>query len=249
MRTYDFAAGEVLLIDKPLTWTSFDAVNRVKYQITRRLKIKAKVGHAGTLDPLATGLLIICTGKFTKRLDSFQAQEKEYTGTIVVGATTPCCDLEKPVDAWFETAHISDELLHRTAMQFMGKQTQVPPVFSAIRVNGKRAYEHARSGRETTMPPREVEIPAFDITGIRRITDEQGHALIEVDFRVACSKGTYIRSLARDFGQALGAGGHLSALRRTKIGEFDVKDAITTAQFMELMEEMEKSLNVDGDTA
>jgi tRNA pseudouridine55 synthase len=249
IRQFDFAAGEVLLIDKPLTWTSFDAVNRIKHQITRRLKIKAKVGHAGTLDPLATGLLIVCTGKFTKRLEGFQAQEKEYTGTIVVGATTPCCDLEKPVDAWFETAHISDELLWQTAQQFTGTQMQVPPVFSAIRIKGKRAYELARSGRETEMPPRQVEIPAFDVTAIRRITHEQGHALIEVDFRVACSKGTYIRSLARDFGLALGAGGHLSALRRTKIGEFDVADAITPEQFMALMEEMEKTLNTAGDTA
>jgi tRNA pseudouridine55 synthase len=246
-RTYDFAAGEVLLIDKPLTWTSFDAVNRIKYQITRRLKIKAKVGHAGTLDPLATGLLIICTGKFTKRLDSFQAQEKEYTGTIVVGATTPCCDLEKPVDAWFDTAHITDELLYRTALQFMGKQQQVPPVFSAIRVNGKRAYEHARKGRDTTMPPREVEIPAFDITAIRRTTGEQGHVLIEVDFRVVCSKGTYIRSLARDYGQALQAGAHLSALRRTKIGECDVANAITPEQFMELMAEIEAQNKMAGE--
>lgn len=248
-RTYDFIAGEVLLIDKPLTWTSFDVVNRVKYQVTRRLKLKAKVGHAGTLDPLATGLLIVCTGKFTKRLDSFQAQQKEYTGTIVVGATTPCCDLEKPVDAWFDTAHITDELLHRTAMQFMGSQVQVPPVFSAVRVNGKRAYQLARSGRETTMPPREVEIPAFDITAIRRTTDAQGHALIEVDFRVVCSKGTYIRSLARDYGQALQAGAHLSALRRTKIGEFDVASAITPEQFMELMTEVEAQLQAAGEAA
>ncbi|MCU0435670.1 MAG: tRNA pseudouridine(55) synthase TruB [Bacteroidia bacterium] len=242
-RQYDFAAGEVLLIDKPLTWTSFDVVNRVKHQITRRLKIKAKVGHAGTLDPLATGLLIICTGKFTKRLDSFQAQEKEYTGTIVIGATTPCCDLEKPIDAWYGTAHITDELLHQTAAQFTGTQTQVPPVFSAVRVNGKRAYEHARSGRETTMPPRQVEIPVFELTAIRRTTAENGHALVEVDFRVECSKGTYIRSLARDYGQALQSGAHLSALRRTKIGEFSVSGAITPEAFMEVMKEMEEEMS------
>jgi tRNA pseudouridine55 synthase len=239
MRNYDFAAGEVLLIDKPHGWTSFDAVNRIKHQVKRFLNQKVKVGHAGTLDPLATGLLIICTGKFTKRLDSFQAQEKEYTGTIVVGATTPCCDLELPIDAWFETAHITDEQLHSTAKTFTGKQLQTPPVFSAVRINGKRAYEHARSGRETTMPPREVEVPEFEITRIERKTGEAGHPVIEADFRIVCSKGTYIRSLARDFGLAMGSGAHLRALRRTRIGEFWVNDAITPKTFGEIIAELE----------
>lgn len=246
-RNYDFATGEVLLIDKPHGWTSFDAVNRIKHQVKRLLGQKVKVGHAGTLDPLATGLLIICTGKFTKRLDSFQAQEKEYTGTILIGATTPCCDLELPIDNWFETSHISDEQLHQSAQSFTGKQLQTPPVFSAVRVNGKRAYEHARSGRETTMPPREVEIPAFELTRIDR-KEVDGHSVIEVDFRVECSKGTYIRSLARDFGAALGSGAHLTALRRTRIGEFWVKDALTPAQFSEIVKEMEDAAAADSST-
>lgn len=245
-RTYDFAAGELLLIDKPHGWTSFDVVNRIRYQVKRVVPGKPKVGHAGTLDPLATGLLILCTGKFTKQIDSYQAQEKEYTGTFVLGATTPCCDLELPVDAWWPTAHLTDAHLQEATVPFTGPILQVPPVFSAVRVGGKRAYEHARAGRETTMPPRQVDVSEFELTRITRTTSalNPGHALIEVDFRIVCSKGTYIRSLARDFGLALGSGAHLSALRRTRIGAFRVEDGITPAQFIELVNQLTASQGV-----
>jgi tRNA pseudouridine55 synthase len=227
----DFVAGEVLLLDKPYQWTSFDVVNRIKYQLRHQLGTKVKVGHAGTLDPLATGLLIVCTGRFTRRIEEFQAQEKEYTGTFIVGATTPCCDLEKQPDTWYPTAHISDEQLHSTTRQFTGSIQQIPPVFSAVRVKGKRAYDLARSGQtDTVMPSRTIEITAFELTRIQRTSSEDG-IFIEVDFRVVCSKGTYIRSLARDFGLALSSGAYLGALRRTRIGNFHVNDSLDPATF------------------
>ncbi len=222
---FDFAAGAVLLIDKPLEWTSFDAVNRIRAMLKRYLNLKLKVGHAGTLDPLATGLLVICTGKFTKRIDEFQAQEKEYTGTFVVGATTPSFDLEHPVDFHFPVAHITDEMIREATKQFTGAIEQSPPLFSAIKVEGKRAYELARKGDGTLLPPRKVEIREFEITRIER-KDE----LIEIGFRVSCSKGTYIRSLARDFGKALNSGAYLGELRRTRIGNFRVEDGMTIDQ-------------------
>jgi tRNA pseudouridine55 synthase len=225
-RKFDFAAGEVLLIDKPLKWTSFDAVNRIRGMLKRSLGMKLKVGHAGTLDPLATGLLVICTGKFTKRIDEFQAQEKEYTGTFVAGATTPSFDLEHEVDFRFPVAHITDEMIHTAAEKFTGDIEQVPPVFSAIKVDGKRAYALARKGIDSIMPPRQVNIREFDITRIERKEN-----LIEIDFRVSCSKGTYIRSLARDFGIALGSGAYLGSLRRTRIGDFRIEDAMTVEEF------------------
>jgi tRNA pseudouridine55 synthase len=183
---------------------------------------KFKIGHAGTLDPLATGLLIICTGKFTKKITEIQAQLKEYTGTIVVGATTPSYDLETEINATFPINHISDELIQKTTQQFLGEIDQKPPVFSAIKKEGIRLYEHARAGEEVEITSRKTTIYEFEITRI---------ALPEIDFRVRCSKGTYIRSLAYDFGNALQSGGHLSALRRTKIGDFDVKNAVTPAVF------------------
>ena len=215
----DFEAGAVLLFDKPLRWTSFDLVKKVR-GITR---VK-KVGHAGTLDPLATGLLIICTGKKTKEIDTFQAQIKEYTGTFFIGATTPCYDMEQPVDKVYETAHITEEMIRETAKQFTGSIDQTPPPHSAVKIDGKRAYDLARAGKEVDVKSRTIEIETFEITGI---------ALPVVSFRVVCSKGTYIRSLAHDFGKALGSGAYLSSLVRTRIGEFRLDDAITIDAFSE----------------
>lgn len=219
----DFLEGQVVLIDKPLHWSSFQAVNKVKWSLKKHLGLKKiKVGHAGTLDPLASGLLIICTGKFTKRIPELQGMEKEYTGTFHLGATTPSYDLETEVNATFPTAHIDEELIHKTVEQFLGEIDQKPPVFSAIKKDGKRLYEHARKGEEVEIASRKTTIHEFEITRI---------ALPEVDFRVVCSKGTYIRSLAHDFGIALQSGAHLTALRRTKIGAFDVDNAISPQDF------------------
>lgn len=233
MKTYDFIAGEVLLIDKPLTWTSFDVVNKIRGMLKHKLGVRLKVGHAGTLDPLATGLLIICTGKQTKNIDSYQAQEKEYTGTFVVGGTTPCFDLEKPVDTFFPVNHIRKEDVDEVVKKLTGELDQVPPVFSAIRVEGKRSYENARKGIAEEPPPRRITIREFEITAFRHVPNEthpEGQFL-EFDFRVVCSKGTYIRSLARDFGVALGSGAYLSKLVRTKIGQFKLEDATTIEAF------------------
>ena len=216
--------GQVLLIDKPLTWSSFKAVNKLKYALKRHYDLpkKFKIGHAGTLDPLATGLLIICTGKFTKRITEIQAQAKEYTGTITVGATTPSYDLETEVDATFPTDHITEALINETVQQFLGEIDQKPPVFSAIKKDGKRLYEHARAGEEVEIKARKTTIHEFEITRI---------ALPEIDFRIKCSKGTYIRSIAYDFGLALQSGGHLTALRRTKIGDYSVENSVTPEVF------------------
>lgn len=211
---FDFAGGEILLLDKPLTWTSFDVVRKVKYA----LRI-AKIGHAGTLDPLATGLLILCTGKKTKQIDQIQAQEKEYTGTLRLGQTTPSCDLETAVDAERPFAHLSAADLEAAKTGFLGLIEQTPPLFSAVKVGGQRAYELARQGStETVIKSKTVDIKAFELTRI---------ALPEVDFRVVCSKGTYIRSLARDLGEALGCGAHLTRLVRTRIGEYRLADALS----------------------
>jgi tRNA pseudouridine55 synthase len=220
----DYLEGQILLIDKPLTWTSFQAVNKLKYILKREYNLpkKFKIGHAGTLDPLATGLLIICTGKFTKRITEIQSQAKEYTGTITVGATTPSYDLETEVNATFSTEHITEELIQETVKQFMGEIDQKPPVFSAIKKDGKRLYEHARAGEEVEIAFRKTTIHEFEITRI---------ALPEIDFRVVCSKGTYIRSLAFDFGKALNSGAYLSVLRRTKIGDYSVTNAIVADAF------------------
>lgn len=204
--------GEILLIDKPYGWTSFQAVKKVKWL----LKAK-KVGHAGTLDPLATGLLILCTEKKTKEIESIQAQEKEYTGTITVGATTPSYDMETQPNEFFPFEHITKELIDATLPQFIGDITQIPPLFSAIKVDGQRAYTLARQGSDHELKSRVVNVREFEITRIE---------LPEIDFRVSCSKGTYIRSLAFDFGKALNSGAYLSALRRTKIGDYAVENAV-----------------------
>lgn len=220
----DFLQGQILLIDKPLTWSSFQAVNKLKYVLKRKYDLpkKFKIGHAGTLDPLATGLLIVCTGKFTKMIPDIQGQAKEYTGTIVLGATTPSYDMETDVDATFPTEHITAELIEATLQQFLGEIDQKPPVFSAIKKDGKRLYEHAREGSEVEIEARKTTIYEFEITRM---------ALPEIDFRVKCSKGTYIRSLAYDFGKALQSGGYLSVLRRTKIGDYSVEKGITPEAF------------------
>ncbi len=228
---YDFHTGELLLIDKPYGWTSFQAVNKVRHAIKNHPslvrdgnKSKPKVGHAGTLDPLATGLLILCTGKKTRDIASLMGMEKEYTGTIMLGATTPCFDLEKPIDHHFPTGHITDEMILDAAAEFTGTQMQVPPVYSAVMIGGRRAYDIARSGETAEIRPREVTVSVFEITRI---------AIPELDFRIVCSKGTYIRSLARDIGTALGSGGHLTALCRTRIGSFKLGEAVTPQVFSE----------------
>lgn len=224
----DYKAGQVLLIDKPLEWTSFQAVNKLRWHIRQRFHIKKiKVGHAGTLDPLATGLLIICTGKQTKSINEYQSQIKEYTGTFTVGGTTPSYDLESEVNETFPTEHITDELIHKTTEQFIGTIQQRPPIFSALKKDGKRLYELARKGETVDIPTREITIDEFEITNIN---------LPKVEFRVVCSKGTYIRSLAFDFGKALNSGAHLSALRRTKIGDYTVENAVSIETFIENLE-------------
>ncbi|NBL64624.1 tRNA pseudouridine(55) synthase TruB [Flavobacterium sp. NST-5] len=225
----DFLEGQILLIDKPLQWTSFQAVNKLKWVLKSKLKLKKiKIGHAGTLDPLASGLLIVCTGKFTKKIPELQGQSKEYTGTFTVGATTPSYDLETEIDQRFPTVHISENLIHDTVNLFLGEIDQKPPIFSALKKDGVRLYEHARAGETVEIAARKTTIHEFEITRI---------ALPEIDFRVKCSKGTYIRSLAFDFGKALRSGAHLSALRRTKIGDYHVENGIGLEDFERLISE------------
>lgn len=220
----DYLNGQVLLIDKPLNWTSFQVVNKLRWEIKRAFGLKKiKVGHAGTLDPLATGLLVICTGKMTKQIDQFQAQEKEYTGTFVLGSTTPSFDLETEIDRQYPTSHLTKPIILETAAQFVGDIQQAPPVFSAIKKDGKRLYEFARAGEEVTIKTRKVTIQEFEITNINGL---------HIDFRVVCSKGTYIRSLAHDFGNALNSGAHLYQLRRTKIGELKIEDSLSIEAFI-----------------
>ncbi len=208
--------GRLLLINKPLRWTSFDVVNKLRY----KLKIK-KIGHAGTLDPLATGLLIICTGKMTKRIDEYQAQEKEYTGKFVIGQTTPSFDLETEVTAPIDISGIIDLQIQEASKKFIGILQQIPPAHSAIKVDGKRSYELARQGKEVELRPREVTVSEFEITSIEKPI---------IGFRIVCSKGTYIRSLARDFGNELGVGAYLAELCRTRIGNYKLQQAITVDQ-------------------
>ncbi|QDW19121.1 tRNA pseudouridine(55) synthase TruB [Flavobacterium sp. KBS0721] len=231
MTPEDYLNGQILLIDKPLKWSSFQAVNKLKYLLINKVGLpkKFKIGHAGTLDPLATGLLLICTGKFTKRITELQGQAKEYTGTFYIGATTPSYDLETEIDETYSTSHIDEALIHETVKQFLGEIDQKPPIFSAIKKDGVRLYEHARAGETIEIESRKTTIHEFEITRI---------ALPEIDFRIVCSKGTYIRSIAYDFGKAMHSGSHLTVLRRTKIGDYDVKDAIDVTLF-------EESLNLE----
>lgn len=225
---FDFLAGELLLVNKPLDWTSFDVVNKIRYTIKHKLGIKKiKVGHAGTLDPRATGLLIICTGKATKTLEGYQGLGKTYTGTITLGATTPSYDAETEVDQTHPIAHIDDLLLDKTREQFVGEQEQYPPAFSAIKKDGVRAYLKARKGEKVVLKSRTIQIYEFDFTFVD---------LPKVGFQVSCSKGTYIRSLAHDFGKLLGSGGYLSELCRTQIGKHLLQDAWQLEDLLEAIE-------------
>lgn len=217
---FNFADGEMLLIDKPLTWTSFDVVGKVRNSLK---PLKLKVGHAGTLDPLATGLLIVCTGKLTKKIDAYQAEDKEYTGTITLGGTTPSYDLETEIDETFPIDHISEQMIFDAAKTFEGDIQQFPPAHSAIKINGERVYEKARRGEEVEIKSRQVRINSFEIEKIE---------LPNVYFRISCSKGTYIRSLAYDFGKVLHSGSHLSSLRRTKSGDYHVENAWNLEQLI-----------------
>lgn len=227
MTAEEFQNGQVFLIDKPLNWTSFQVVNKMKWLLKSKLDLKKiKIGHAGTLDPLATGLLMVCTGKFTKNISKLQAQTKEYTGTFYVGATTPSFDLETEIDLTFPTDHINDEVIEAARKQFIGEIDQQPPIYSAIKKDGVRLYEHARAGTEVEIAFRKTTIFEFELTRIE---------LPEIDFRVVCSKGTYIRSLAYDFGKALHSGAHLTALRRTKSGDYNVADGLSIEEFESLI--------------
>jgi len=244
-----FQIGQYILIDKPLTWTSFDVVNKVRWLIRQEYKIKKlKVGHAGTLDPLATGLLILCTGKFTKLINDVQTQEKEYTGIITLGATTASYDLEKPVDIEYPTEHITEDLIKEVAKSFIGEQEQSAPMHSAKKIDGKRAYEYAREGEEVVIKSNTINIKEFEV----QVCDFAGNEMLEdskinqeppyqngihVRFRIVCSKGTYIRAIARDMGERLSSGGYLSKLVRTKIGDFNVAEAITIEEVGSLFDE------------
>ncbi len=221
----DFIKGEILYFNKPLTWTSFNLVARVRYHLTRKHKVKKmKVGHAGTLDPLATGVMIVCTGKATKRIEEFQYQTKEYIATIQLGATTPSYDLEKEIDATYPWEHITREQVEETLQRFVGEIQQVPPAFSACKVDGARAYDLARKGKEVDLKPKLLVIDEIELLECN---------LPEIRIRVVCSKGTYIRALARDIGEALDSGGHLTGLIRTRIGDIRVEDCLDIEQFPE----------------
>lgn len=215
----DFLEGEVIAIDKPYEWTSFGLVAKVRWLLTQHLGRKIKVGHAGTLDPLATGVVLLCTGKATKRIDELQAQTKEYTATLRLGATTPSFDLEHDIDATYPTAHITEEAVREALCRFKGSIEQVPPAFSACKIEGKRAYKMARKGQDVVLSPKLIRIDEIELTGCR-LPDE-------IDIRVVCGKGTYIRALAREIGLALGSGAHLTALRRTRVGDYRVEDCMT----------------------
>ena len=224
---WDFEQGEILAFDKPLRWTSFDLVAKIRYNLCRKLGTKKlKVGHTGTLDPLATGVVIICTGKKTKLIEQLQYDVKEYVATLQLGATTPSYDLEKDIDATYPTDHITRSLIDKTIPEFLGEQWQVPPIFSAVQINGKRAYEFARKGESVELKPKllvidEIEVLSFDETSM------------QLTLRIVCSKGTYIRALARDIGERLHSGAHLIALRRTRVGDIRVEDCLTIERFLD----------------
>lgn len=228
----NFQAGQVLAFDKPYEWTSFALVAKVRWLISRRIGGKIKVGHAGTLDPLATGVMVICTGKATKRIEQLQAGVKEYVATLKLGATTPSFDLEHPVDATYPTAHITEQLVREVLPRFEGEIMQIPPVFSACKVEGKRAYDLARKGKEVELRAKPLRIDEIELTDCRLENQE-------ITLRIVCSKGTYIRALARDIGQALGSGAHLTALRRTRVGDCSVEKCFTIETFEKWLAEQE----------
>jgi tRNA pseudouridine55 synthase len=232
----EFSEGSTIIVDKPLTWTSFDVVNKIRWNLKQALKVKKiKVGHAGTLDPLASGLLILCIGKHTKLIDSIMVGEKTYTGTILLGKTTPSYDLESEFNQEFETNHITDELLESVRLTFLGEIQQVPPIFSAKQIDGQRAYDLARAGKEVELKPNTVHISDFKITNNR---------FPEIDFEISCSKGTYIRSIAHDFGKSLNSGGTLIELRRTKSGDFSINDAKSVDEWIEIIRKPTSEINI-----
>ena len=266
----DFQAGEILFIDKPYRWTSFDVVNKVRWLLCKRLGTKKlKVGHAGTLDPLATGVMIVCTGRATKRIDELQAHTKEYVATLRLGATTPSFDLEHPIDAYYPTGHITRELIETTLQQFLGRIEQIPPAYSAVKVDGKRAYDLARKEKDVELKPKILVIDEIELldyrptpegspialpakeeslprTGMRRkafltspAAPDDSVDYPSITLRIVCSKGTYIRALARDIGQALGSGAHLTALRRTRIGNVHIDDCLSMLDFPQWLESQE----------
>jgi len=231
VKAAEFQEGQILLIDKPVEWTSFDVVNKLRWQLKNKLKVKKiKVGHAGTLDPLATGLLVLCTGKFTKKIEGLTADHKTYTGTILLGKTTPSYDLETEYDAEFPTEHITEQLLDEVRLSFLGKQLQTPPIFSAKQIDGKRAYEFAREGKEVELKQNPIEVFDFEL---------DSSELPRLHFSIRCSKGTYIRSIASDLGKQLNSGGTLIELRRTASGDFDIKEALTIEEAIQLIEKSE----------
>ena len=230
---WDFVEGEILAFDKPLHWTSFDLVAKVRYALCKKLgRKKLKVGHSGTLDPLATGVVVVCTGKKTKLIEALQYDVKEYEATLQLGATTASYDMEQPVNATFPTSHINEQLIAQTIPSFLGEQWQTPPMYSAVWVNGKRAYELARQGEEVDLKPKLLVIDAIDVLCFDAST-------MQLTIRVVCSKGTYIRALARDIGERLGSGAYLTALRRTRVGQIDVKDCYTIDDFLSQLKEYE----------
>ena len=229
----DFQEGEVLFVKKPYQWTSFALVNKVRWKITQTLKHKIKVGHAGTLDPLATGVMILCTGKATKRIEEFQYQTKEYIATLKLGETTPCFDMELPVDGFFPTEHITRELIEKVIPTYKGEIWQVPPTYSAVKVDGKRAYDYARNGEKIELKPKLLVIDEIEVLHF---------ALPELKIRVVCSKGTYIRALARDIGEALGSGAHLTALERTRIGDVTLENCYELDNLLEEIENHKSTL-------
>lgn len=229
----NFQEGEILFFDKPLRWTSFDVVSKIRWQLSRRLGVKRlKVGHAGTLDPLATGVMVVCTGRATKRIDELQAEVKEYVATLQLGATTPCFDLEKPVDQTYPTEHITEELVREALARFLGRIEQVPPAYSACKVDGKRAYDLARKGEEVELKPKVLVIDEIEL-------QDFNFATMQATIRVVCSKGTYIRALARDIGLALGSGAHLVSLRRTRVGNVRVEDCMQVEDFPAWLDKQE----------
>jgi len=235
MSQHDFQLGELLLVNKPLNWTSFDAVNKLRYEIKRKLGVKKiKVGHAGTLDPLADGLLIICTGKKTKEIETFMGMPKTYSGTITLGATTPSYDLETEIDHFFSIEELSEEAVRSEALKMVGFSDQAPPIFSAKKIQGQKAYDLARAGEEVILKPKRIEIISFDIISCE---------LPLVHFEISCSKGTYIRSIAHDLGIRLNNGGHLSALRREKIGTFDLKNSKTVDEWIAVIRDFDLHKN------
>ncbi|MDR2911267.1 MAG: tRNA pseudouridine(55) synthase TruB [Bacteroidales bacterium] len=228
---YDFLGGEVLLFDKNINWTSFDLVQKVRNVLCRKMGIKKlKVGHAGTLDPLATGLMILCTGRATKRIEEFQNGTKEYIATLKIGATTPSFDMETDEDSVFDFSHVTEKKFEDACLTFIGETNQVPPVFSAVKVNGKRAFDYAREGKDLKLKPKKIIIETIETTAFEPPF---------VKIKIVCSKGTYIRALARDIGKELKCGAYLSELRRTKIGEFNVEDAVNIDTFMNNIDDFE----------